>query len=578
MKMVPIPKAFGGGKYRKRWIFVKKHKKPLAPGWARLTAVLLALVTLWLVPVAAFGAEGPVTVQLEAPQVQDAGIASGPVLASPANAQIDGSLYSRLNTRQKACYNALQDISIDEIMSAPVESGYRSVGVEVKGMTNLSLRGEISGGSFYPADSAARQAYDALYNDMHAAVIALYYDRPDMLWLDGGVLYSVRLFGWSGSGSVTVENVYYGFTLDYGGREKRMREEMMEHAQAIADEAGREPDTYSRLKKAHDLIALRSKYNHTPKSEMEEMLTHSPYSALVPDDPYEPVCDGYSKAMKLVCGLLDIPCLCVSSPTHMWNNIKMDDGLWYNLDLTWDDGLTSEPVDTYFLVGSHTVAQGKPFYQQESHEEISPFVEEGVNVPGAVYPTKNKEAYAYLGEDYPPTRFPDVTRDAWYYDAVESAAQQGYFKGDESGRFNPMKNITRAEFATVMANREGVDLENYPGWADFTDIQGRPWYSKAVAWASANGVMQGSGGAFRPVKNISRQEMCVVLYNSVLGQARPEKTWGAFTDDSAIAGWARDAVYACYEAGLVKGDQKGNFNPQASASRCEAAVMLDRLP
>ena len=123
-----------------------------------------------------------------------------------------------------------------------------------------------------------------------------------------------------------------------------------------------------------------------------------------------------------------------------------------------------------------------------------------------------------------------------------------------------------------------MDLENYPGWADFTDIQGRPWYSKAVAWASANGVMQGSGGAFRPVKNISRQEMCVVLYNSVLGQARPEKTWGAFADDSAIAGWARDAVYACYEAGLVKGDQKGNFNPQASASRCEAAVMLDRLP
>ena len=55
---------------------MKKHKKPLAPGWARLTAVLLALVTLWLVPAAAFGAEGPVTVQLEAPQLQDSGIAN----------------------------------------------------------------------------------------------------------------------------------------------------------------------------------------------------------------------------------------------------------------------------------------------------------------------------------------------------------------------------------------------------------------------------------------------------------------------------------------------------------------------
>lgn len=577
MKMVPIPMAMGAGKYRKRWIFVKKHKKPSAPGWTRLAAALLALVTLWLVPAAAYGAEGSATVRLEAPRVQESGIAGGPVLASPANAQIDGSLYSRLNTRQKACYNALQNIGIDEIMRAPVEDGYRSVGVEVPGVTDLSLRGEISGGYYYPANEAARAAYDAIYNDMHAAVIALYYDRPDMLWLDGGVLYSVRLSGWSGSGSVTVEDVYYGFTLDYGGREKRMREEMMEQAQAIANEAMREPDTYSRLKKAHDLIAQRAKYNHVPKSEMEEMLTHSPYSALVPDDPYEPVCDGYSKAMKLVCDLLDIPCLCVSSPTHMWNNVKMDDGLWYNLDLTWDDGLYNKPVDTYFLVGSHTVAQGQPFFRQEAHEEISPFQEEGVSVPGAVYPAKSRESYEYLGEDYPPLRFPDVTRDAWYYDAVESAAQQGYFKGDGEGRFNPLKNINRAEFATVMANREGVDLEGYPGWAEFTDIKGRPWYSKAVAWASANGVMQGSGGAFRPTQNITRQELCVVLYNSVLGRAEPEETWGAFEDDGAIAGWARNAVYACYKAGLVQGDQNGNFNPQDPATRGQAAVILTRL-
>lgn len=556
---------------------MKKYKNPLKRLYTRLAAGLLAGVMLWTVPAPAYAAGNQTMITLEAPEARGQEVVSGPVLASPSNAYIDGSMYSRLNTRQKACYDALQNISIDQIMRASVESGFRMVGVQIKGVSGVSLRGEIYGGRFYPADSAAEASYESIYNDLHAAVIALYYDRPDMLWLDGGVLYTVETMGWPYSGVVNVENIYYGFTLDYGGREKAMREEMMREAQAVANEAKREPDTYSRLKKAHDLIALRAKYNHVPKTDMEEMLTHSAYSALVPNDGYEPVCDGYSKAMKLVCGLLGIPCLCVSSPTHMWNNVKMDDGLWYNLDLTWDDGLYDEPVDTYFLLGSKSIALGQQFDQQAAHVEISPFTEEGVSVPGAIYPSKYRDAYVYIGKDYPPTRFPDVGRGDWYYNAVESVAELGYFKGDDNGRFNPLKNITRAEFATVMANMSGVDLNNYPGWANFSDIKGRPWYSKAVAWASDNGLMQGSNGKFRPTDTITRQEICVVLYNSVLGGRAPQETWGAFGDDADIAGWARNAVYACYEAELIQGDLAGDFNPTAKASRCQTATILDRV-
>ena len=41
------------------------------------------------------------------------------------------------------------------------------------------------------------------------------------------------------------------------------------------------------------------------------------------------------------------------------------------------------------------------------------------------YPVKNREAYEYQGEDYPPLTFPDVTRDAWYFEAVEESAALG---------------------------------------------------------------------------------------------------------------------------------------------------------
>ena len=51
----------------------------------------------------------------------------------------------------------------------------------------------------------------------------------------------------------------------------------------------------------------------------------------------------------------------VSSDTHMWNNIKMDDGDWYNLDLTWDDANDNRISYSYFLVGSRTEVNGKMF-------------------------------------------------------------------------------------------------------------------------------------------------------------------------------------------------------------------------
>ena len=126
------------------------------------------------------------------------------------------------------------------------------------------------------------------------------------------------------------------------------------------------------------------------------------YSALLFDDGYDPVCDGYAKAFQMVCQELDIPCVLASSQTHMWNNVKMDDGEWYNLDLTWDD--SGEEVSySYFLVGSQTVVDGEVFSQQADHREKNPFQQtENLNPVTLRFPTKNTVAYQYLGEPYPP--------------------------------------------------------------------------------------------------------------------------------------------------------------------------------
>ena len=56
----------------------------------------------------------------------------------------------------------------------------------------------------------------------------------------------------------------------------------------------------------------------------------------------------------------------------MWNNIKMDDGDWYNLDLTWDDANDQAISYDYFLIGSQTVVDGQAFSRQPDHVEGEP--------------------------------------------------------------------------------------------------------------------------------------------------------------------------------------------------------------
>jgi len=74
-------------------------------------------------------------------------------------------------------------------------------------------------------------------------------------------------------------------------------------------------------------------------------------------EPYHAVCEGYSKAFKVLCDREKIPCILVvgnndleNMTAHMWNYVQLD-GLWYAVDVTWDDSTSS---NRFFLKGSET--------------------------------------------------------------------------------------------------------------------------------------------------------------------------------------------------------------------------------
>ena len=167
--------------------------------------------------------------------------------------------------------------------------------------------------------------------------------------------------------------------------------------------------------------------------------------------------------------------------------------------------------------------------------------------------------------------FTDFTSDDWYFDYVDDAVSLGLFFG-RGNEFDPTQTITRAEFAAALANLAGVDTAAYAGDSDFSDINGQ-WYSGAVNWVAAMGYMSGMGdGTFGAANPITREQICVTLANyaglTYSGSSQ------AFSDDSSIASWAKNAVYACRERGLISGMGNNTFAPKDNAQRAQACVII----
>jgi hypothetical protein len=91
----------------------------------------------------------------------------------------------------------------------------------------------------------------------------------------------------------------------------------------------------------------------------------------------------------------------------------------------------------------------------------------------------------------------------------------------------------------------------------------------------------GSGsGSFDPDREITRQEICVILerYARYAGLNLKEITEGiASLDEDKISSWANDAVGFVRRAGLMRGDDRNCFNPLAPATRAEVATVFKRL-
>lgn len=235
---------------------------------------------------------------------------------------------------------------------------------------------------------------------------------------------------------------------------------------------------------------------------------------------------------------------------------------------SWDAGVvTVQPTYVSTGVRVYTCSVCKQT-RSEVIEKLSS-TNTGTNTGTPAVPSQRPDS------ELPRQRFGDVPQNIWFASGVQFAAEQGLFTGVSANEFAPYDPMTRAMLVTVLHRLDGADAS---GTNSFTDVLNGKWYTNAIAWASANGIVEGlSGNRFAPNAPITREQLAAILfrYAKACGydvSARAELT--AYADAAQVSTWAGDAMRWAVASGLISGRSGAQLAPKGEATRAEVAVIL----
>ena len=118
--------------------------------------------------------------------------------------------------------------------------------------------------------------------------------------------------------------------------------------------------------------------------------------------------------------------------------------------------------------------------------------------------------------------------------------------------------------------------------ATFKDVPAGQWYTEAVNWAFANGIVNGySADIFGPDDNLTREQLVTILeryakYKGMDVSKGEEAYLTGYGDAAAISDWAVKAFRWAVDAGIIQGVTDTRLSPKTSATRAQVATMLMR--
>lgn len=174
-----------------------------------------------------------------------------------------------------------------------------------------------------------------------------------------------------------------------------------------------------------------------------------------------------------------------------------------------------------------------------------------------------------------------ITKLQWAQDSIVKLAASKVLEGTSEGNFEPLRDMTRAEFAKSAVVALGLDMKQQTV-PTFSDIKTSDWYYDYVETAGEYGLIQGTEDKqghliFNPSAPITRAELAAILArqlkNSGIGMMSDNKN--PFTD--VTSHWAKEDIVYLYGHKLIQGKTATTFKPGDPASRAEVSVLLERV-
>lgn len=174
--------------------------------------------------------------------------------------------------------------------------------------------------------------------------------------------------------------------------------------------------------------------------------------------------------------------------------------------------------------------------------------------------------------------FADVEKNAWYYDEVLWAYANDIMQGITETTFDPDGSCTRAQFVTMLYRLSGETAPQ--GATVFTDVAQGRYYTEAVAWAYAAGIVQGTGSnTFSPDAQVTREQLVTFLYRYAQYQGMEIAADGSladYPDEAQVSGWAQAAMAWAVGQGIIQG-MDGQLAPKVVATRAQCAAFFMRF-
>ncbi len=167
--------------------------------------------------------------------------------------------------------------------------------------------------------------------------------------------------------------------------------------------------------------------------------------------------------------------------------------------------------------------------------------------------------------------FPDVPADHWGIDSINYLAEKGAVTGNDKGMFEPGKELTRAEAATMMAQILNLPIDK-DAKPSFGDSQGQ-WYTPFIAAVEKAGVVKGKGdGKFDPSGKIDRVSMASLLVEAYKLDTKVNGPLETKFDDLKDS-WGKDKANILVKLGISVGTGD-KWEPNKSVTKAEAAQFI----